>query len=53
MLTAAGAPTDAPHVLVALGGVLRKVDPGTEHTTDVGMALVKPVVNDVVDKRRP
>jgi len=43
---------DAVHVLVALGRVLGKVDPGAEHASDVGVALVKALVDDGVDERR-
>ena len=52
VLTAASAPSNPPHILVALGGVLGKVYPCTKHATDVGVALVKPIVDDVVDEWR-
>ena len=51
MFGAAGASSDAPDILVALGGVLCKVDPCPKHPTDVGVALVKPMVDDVMDER--
>lgn len=44
--------TDPIHILVAFGGVLGKVDPGTKHATDVGVALIKALVNDGVDEGR-
>ena len=47
---AASASSNAPHVLVALGRVLRKVDPRPKHPPNVGVALVKPVVDDVMDE---
>ena len=52
MLRAASPPTNTPHVLVALGGVLGKVYPSTEHPSDVGVALVKAIVDDVMYKWR-
>lgn len=44
--------TNPVHVLVAFGGVLRKIDPGAKHATDVGMPLVKALVDDGVDEGR-
>ena len=44
------ASTNPVHVLVAFGGVLCKIDPGAEHAADVGVALVKALMNDGVDE---
>lgn len=49
---AAGSSTDAVNVLVAFGGVLRKVDPSAKHSTDVSMSFVKAFVDDGIYKRR-
>lgn len=49
---ASGAAADAVHVLVALGRVLGEVDAGAEHAADVGVALVKALVDDGVDEGR-
>lgn len=49
---AAGAATDAVHVLVAFGGVLGKIDASAEHAADVGVALVEALMNDGVDEGR-
>lgn len=38
------------HVLVRLGAVLRKVDPRTEHTANVGVPLVETFLYDGIDK---
>ena len=46
------ASTNPVHVLVAFGGVLCKIDPGAEHAADVGVALVKALMNDGVDEGR-
>lgn len=46
------ASTNPVHVLVALGGVLSKIDPGAKHPADVGVSLVEALVDDGVDKRR-
>lgn len=40
------------HILVTLGGVLGKVDPGPEHASDVGVSLVEAFVDDGVYERR-
>ena len=40
------------HVLVAFGGVLRKVDARAEHAADVGVALVEALVDDCIDEGR-
>ena len=50
MRGAARASANAVHVLVALGRVLGKVDPGAEHAPDVGVPLVKSLVDDGVDE---
>ena len=47
VLQTAGASSDAKHVLVALGGVLCKVDPSAKHAADVGVTFVKAVLDDV------
>lgn len=52
MCGAARASTDTVHVLVAFGRVLSKVDAGTKHAADVGVALVEAFVNDGVDEGR-
>ena len=52
MQGAARPSSDAVHVLVALGRVLGKVDPCAEHAPDVGVALVKALVDYGVDERR-
>ena len=52
MQGAAGPSSDTIYILVALGRVLGKVDPGAEHAPDVGVALVKALVDDGVDERR-
>jgi hypothetical protein len=52
MQGAARSSSDTVHILVALGRVLCEVDPGAEHAPDVGVALVKALVDDGVDKRR-
>lgn len=52
MRRAAGASADAVHVLIALRGVFREVDPGSKHPSDVGVALVEAFVDDGVDERR-
>lgn len=49
---AAGPASDPVHVLVALGRVLSKVNPGAEHPANVGVALVEAFVDDGVDERR-
>lgn len=46
------AATDPIHVLIALGGVLSKVDAGAKHATDVGVALVEALMDDGVDEGR-
>lgn len=46
------ASTNPVHVLVAFGGVLGKIDPGAKHAADVGMSLVKALVDDGVDEGR-
>lgn len=50
MFGAASASSNAPHVLVALGRVFRKVDPRTKHPPNVSVALVKSIVDDVMDE---
>ncbi len=40
------------HVLVAFGGVLSKIDPGAKHAANVGVSLVKALMDDCVDERR-
>ena len=52
MQGAARPSTNTVHVLVALGRVLGEVDPGAEHASYVGMALVEALVDDGVDERR-
>ena len=47
---ASGASSNPVHVLVALGGVLGKVDPRPEHAPDVGVALVEALMDDGVDE---
>lgn len=49
---AARAPSYTVHVLVALGGVLCKIDAHSEHASDVGMPLVKSLMDDSVDEWR-
>lgn len=49
---AAGAAADAVHILVALGRILGEVDPRSEHSPDVGVSLVKTLVDDRVDEGR-
>ena len=51
MFRAAGSSPDPPNILVALGRVLRKVDPRPKHSSDVGVALVESIVDDVMDER--
>lgn len=46
------APANPVHVLVAFRGVLSKIDAGTKHSTNVGVAFVKALVDDGVDKGR-
>ncbi len=46
------ASTNPVHVLVAFGGVLGKIDPGAEHAADVGMSLVKALMDDGIDEGR-
>lgn len=53
MLTTSGATTDTPDILVTLGRVFGKIDPSTKHATNVGVPLVEPIMNDVMDKGRP
>ena len=50
---AASPAPDAVDVLVALGGVLGEVDPGPEHSADVGMALIEALVDYGVNEGRP
>ena len=47
---AACASTDSVDVLIALWGVLCEVDPCSKHSSYVGMALIKPFVDDGVDE---
>lgn len=47
---ASGAPSYPVHILVALGGVLGKVDARPEHTPDIGVPLIKAFVDDGVDE---
>lgn len=44
--------TNPIHVLVAFRGVLGKIDPGAKHAADVGMSLVKALVDDGIDEGR-
>lgn len=46
------ASTNPVHVLVAFGGVLSKIDPGAKHAADVGVSLVKALMDDGVDEGR-
>lgn len=46
------ASTNPIHVLVAFGRVLSKIDPGAKHAADVGVSLVKALVDDGIDERR-
>lgn len=47
---AACAATNAVDILIAFGGVLGKVDPGTEHPSYVSVALIEAFVDDGVDE---
>ena len=49
---AACAPSYPVHILVTLGGVLCKIDARSEHASDVGMPLVKALMDDSVDEWR-
>ena len=49
---ASSAAPDAVNILVALGRVLRKVDPRAEHAPNVRVPLVKALVDDGVHERR-
>lgn len=44
------ASADAVNVLVALGGVLGEVDARPEHSSDVGVTLIKAFVDDGIDE---
>lgn len=46
------ASADPVHVLIAFGGVLSEVDAGAEHAANVGVALIKALVDDGVDEGR-
>lgn len=46
------ASTNPIHVLVAFRGVLSKIDPSAKHAADVGMSLVKALMDDGIDERR-
>lgn len=48
---AACATTDAVHILIAFGGILSKVDPGSKHPSYVSVALIKAFVDNGVDER--
>lgn len=52
MSGAARAPSYPVHVLVTLGGVLCEIDACAEHAPDVGMPLVKTLMDDGVDEWR-
>lgn len=47
------ASADAVDILIALWGVLCKIDPGSKHSSYVSVALIEAFVNDGVDERRP
>lgn len=38
------------NVLVAFWGVLCKIDPGAKHAANIGMSLVKALMNDGIDE---
>lgn len=46
------ASTNPIHVLIAFGGVLSKINAGTKHAANVGVALIKALMDDGVDERR-
>lgn len=44
--------TDPVHILVAFGRVLCEIDSCPEHAANVGMSLVKALMDDCIDERR-
>lgn len=44
--------TNPVHILVAFGRVFCEIDPRTKHAADVGMSLVKALMNDCIDEGR-
>lgn len=43
---------DPIHVLIALGGVLGKIDASAKHSSDVCVTLIKALMDDCVDEGR-
>ena len=50
MLRTSGATSYAVHVLVGLAGMFGKVDARPKHAPDVGVALVKSLLGDCLNK---
>lgn len=51
MRGATNAAANAIYILITLGAMLRKVDTRPEHTTNVGVTLVKSALHDRIDER--
>lgn len=51
MRGATNAAANAIYILITLGAMLRKVDARPEHTTNVGVTLVKSALHDRIDER--